>query len=49
LHIFLAIKEVMTLLPSALRLRLAPGSSIGEEEVETPSKHSMTNGLPLQT
>jgi hypothetical protein len=30
-------------------LRLAPGLSIGEEEVETPSEHSMANGIPLHT
>jgi hypothetical protein len=36
------------LIPSSLRLRLVPGPSIGEEEVETPSEHSTTSGLPLQ-
>jgi hypothetical protein len=48
LQLCLARTEVLTLLPSALRLRLVPGPSTGEEEVETPSEHSMTSGLPLQ-
>jgi hypothetical protein len=29
--------KVLTLLPSAFRLRLVPGPPTGEEEVETPS------------
>jgi hypothetical protein len=40
LQLYLAREEVLTLLPSSLRLRLVPSPSIGEEEVETPSKHS---------
>jgi hypothetical protein len=48
LQLCLARTEVLTLLPSTLRLRLVPGPSTGEEEVETPSEHSMTSGLPLQ-
>jgi hypothetical protein len=40
--------EVLTLLPSMLRLRLVPGPPTGEEEVENPSKNSTTSGLPLQ-
>jgi hypothetical protein len=31
-----------------LRLRLVPGLSTGEEDVETPSYHSMASGLSLQ-
>jgi hypothetical protein len=48
LQLFLARTEVLTLLPSTLRLRLVPGPSTGEEEVETPSEHSTASGLPLQ-
>jgi hypothetical protein len=40
-------KSSNMLLPSTLRLRLAPGPSTGEEEVETPSEHSMASGIPL--
>jgi hypothetical protein len=48
LQLCLARTEVLMFLPSTLRLRLVPGPSTGEEEVETPSEHSMTSGLPLQ-
>jgi hypothetical protein len=40
--------EVLTLLPSSLRLRIAPGPST-KEEVETHSEHSTTSGIPLLT
>jgi hypothetical protein len=49
LQLILARTEVLRLLPSTLRSRLVPGPSAGEEEVETPSEHSTTSGLPLQT
>jgi hypothetical protein len=48
LQLRLARIEVLTLLPSTLRLRLMPGPPTGEEEVETPSEPSMTSGLPMQ-
>jgi hypothetical protein len=48
LQLCLARTEVLMFLPSTLRLRLVPGPSTGEEEVETPSEHSMASGLPLQ-
>jgi hypothetical protein len=47
LQLCLARIEFLTLLPSALRLRLVIGTSTREEEVETPSENSMTIGLPL--
>jgi hypothetical protein len=40
--------EVLPFLPSTLRLRLDPGPSIREEEVEIPLNHSKASGLPLQ-
>jgi hypothetical protein len=49
MQLFLPRTEVLTLLPSALRLRLVPRPSAGEEEVEIPSEHSTSSGLPLQT
>jgi hypothetical protein len=48
LQLFLARTNVLTLFPSSLRLRLVPGPSIGEEEVETPSVNSMSSGILLQ-
>jgi len=48
LQLYLARIEVLTLLSSMLTLRFVLGKSIGEEEVETPSEHSMANGIPLQ-
>jgi hypothetical protein len=51
LQLFLAKTKVFPLLPMALKARLAhqlQGPSPGEEEVETPSEHSMASGLPLQ-
>jgi hypothetical protein len=38
--------EVLTLFPSAMRLRIVPGPSM-EEEVETFSENSTTSGLLL--
>jgi hypothetical protein len=48
LQLCLARTNVLTFLSVALRLRLVPGPSTGEEEVETPSEHSMASGIPLQ-
>jgi hypothetical protein len=48
MQLCIARTEVLTLFPSELRLRIAPGPPT-EEEVETRSEHSMASGLPLQT
>jgi hypothetical protein len=43
--------KMLPFLPSVVRMRLVQqlqGPSTGEEEVETPSEHSMASGLPLQ-
>jgi hypothetical protein len=49
LQLYLDRKYFLTLLPSALRLSLVLRPSIGEEEVETPSEHSKSSGLRLQS
>jgi hypothetical protein len=48
LQLCLGRMKVLTFLPMELRLRLEPRPSIGEEEVETPSEHSMASGISLQ-
>jgi hypothetical protein len=48
LQLCLARIDILTFLSLVLRLRFVTRPSIGEEEVEIPSQHSMTSGLPLQ-
>jgi hypothetical protein len=48
LQLFLYRTKFLMIMPSTLRSRLVPGPSIGEDEVETPSKHSTDNGIPLK-
>jgi len=47
-QLFIARTKVLTLFPAMLRPRITPRLPI-DEEVDTRSENSTTNGLPLQT